>query len=46
MQVCNDCSVVQWVRAQRGKSGAELVLGSILVAASLVTDLQQSGSSR
>ena len=43
---CSDFSVAQWLRAPWIKGSAALVLGSILIAASLVTRIQQSGSSR
>ena len=46
VQVCNDCSMTQWLLAQQGEESAALVLGSILVAASLETCFQQTGSSR
>ena len=42
---CNDRSMAQWVGAQRRIGSAASNLDSILVAASLVTCLQQSGSS-
>ena len=34
---CNDCSMAQWLGAKRREGSVALVLGSILVAASLVT---------
>ena len=46
VQVCNDCSMAQWLRAQRNEESVALVLGSILVAALLVTCFQQSGLSK
>ena len=43
---CNDCSMAQWLGAQRREASAALVLGSILVVTSLITCFQESGSSR
>ena len=43
---CNGCSMAQWLGAQRREESVAPVLGSILVAASLVTCIQQSGSLR
>ena len=43
---CSDCFMARWLGSQRREGSAALVLGSILVAPSLVTCLQQSGSSR
>ena len=42
MQHCIDCSMAQWLGAQRRDVSAALALSSILVAASLVTSTQQS----
>ena len=43
---CNDCSIAQCLGVQHVEGSAALVIRSIPVAASLVTFVQQSGSSR